>query len=60
MESMGVVVKRYIDFLIILLLIPTPLVFALFASSIPTFCSLFKKFFVLVIMVVHIHILCHH
>ena len=36
----GVVVRRYIDFLI--LLIPTPLVSALFCSSIPTFCS-FKK-----------------
>ena len=33
----GVVVRRYIDFLI--LLIPTPLVSALFCSSIPTFCS---------------------
>ena len=31
----GVVVRRYIDFLI--LLIPTPLVSALFCSSIPTF-----------------------
>ena len=39
---MGVVVRRYIDFLI--LLIPTPLVSALFYSSIPTFCS-FKFFF---------------
>ena len=38
----GVVVRRYIDFLI--LLIPTPLVYALFYSSIPTFCS-FKKYF---------------
>ena len=28
---------QYIDFLI--LLIPTPLVFVLFCSSIPTFCS---------------------
>ena len=37
-ESMGVVLRRYIDFLIIL--IPTPLVFALFCS-IPTFCSFF-------------------
>ena len=37
----AVVVMKYIDFLIILL-IPTPLVFALFCSSIPTFCS-FKK-----------------
>ena len=42
----GVVVRRYIDFLI--LLIPTPLVSALFCSSIPTFCSFFKMFFVLV------------
>ena len=40
---MGVVVRRYIDFLI--LLIPTPLVFVLFLQSIPTFCSLKKKFF---------------
>ena len=32
-EPMGVVVRRYIDFL--LLLIPTPLVYALFCSSIP-------------------------
>ena len=41
----GVVVRRYIDFLI--LLIPTPLVSVLFCSSIPTFCS-FLKCFVLV------------
>ena len=33
-ESMGVVLRRYIDFLI--LLIPTPLVSVLFGSSIPT------------------------
>ena len=39
---MGVVVRRYIDFLI--LLIPTPLVSVLFCSSIPTFCSFFKCF----------------
>ena len=38
----GVVVRRYIDFLI--LLIPTPLVSALFGSSIPTFCSFFDVF----------------
>ena len=38
----GVVVRRYIDFLI--LLIPTPFVSVLFYSSIPTFCS-FKKMF---------------
>ena len=37
----GVVVRRYIDFLI--LLIPTPLVSVLFCSSIPTFCSFKKK-----------------
>ena len=39
---LGVVVKRYIDFLI--LLIPTPLVSVLFCSNIPTFCSLKKVF----------------
>ena len=33
---LGMVVRRYIDFLI--LLIPTPLVSVLFYSSIPTFC----------------------
>ena len=43
---LGVVVRRYIDFLI--LLIPTPLVSVLFCSSIPTFCSFKKMFFVLV------------
>ena len=36
-ESMGVVVRSYIDFVI--LLIPTPRVSALFCSSFPTFCS---------------------
>ena len=45
-ESMGVVVRRYIDYLI--LLIPTPLVSVLFWRSIPTFGSFFKLFFVLV------------
>ena len=47
----GVVVRRCIDFLI--LLIPTPLVSVLFCSSIPTFFSLFncKMFFVLVIII---------
>ena len=39
---LGVVVRRYIDFLI--LLIPTPLVSVLFYSSIPTFCSCFSFF----------------
>ena len=45
---MGVVVRRYIDFLV--LLIPTPLVSVLFCSSIPTFCS-FKKFFFVIIII---------
>ena len=40
---LGVVVRRYIDFLI--LLIPTPLVSVLFYSSIPTFCSFFLNVF---------------
>ena len=39
---LGAVVRRYIDFLI--LLIPTPLVFVLFYSSIPTFCTFIKCF----------------
>ena len=43
---MGAVVRRYIDFL--MLLIPTPLASVLFYSSIPTFCSFKKMFFVLV------------
>ena len=38
----GVVVRRYIEFLI--LLIPTPLVSVLFCSSIPNFFSLKKCF----------------
>ena len=42
---LGVVVRRYIDFLI--LLIPTPLVSVLFCSSSPTFCS-FKKMFLVI------------
>ena len=40
---LGVVVRRYIDFLI--LLIPTPLVSVLFCSSIPTFFVHFLKYF---------------
>ena len=39
---LGVVVRRYIDFLI--LLIPTPLVSVHFYSSIPTFCSFLNVF----------------
>ena len=38
----GVVVRMYIDILI--LLIPTPLVSVLFCSSFPTFCSFFYVF----------------
>ena len=45
MGILGVVVWRYIDFLI--LLIPTLLVSMFFYSSIPTFCSFVKMFFVL-------------
>ena len=40
---LGVVLRRYIDFLI--LLIPTPLVSVLFCSSIPTFLFIKKKCF---------------
>ena len=40
---LGVVVRRYIDFLI--LLIPTPLVYVLFCSSIPTFLFIFLNVF---------------
>ena len=40
---LGVVLRRYIDFLI--LLIPTPLVSVLFCSSIPTFLFIKKKSF---------------
>ena len=39
----GVVVRRYIHFLI--LLIPTPLVSALFGSNIPTFLFIFVNVF---------------
>ena len=46
----GVVVRRYIDFLI--LLIPTLLVSVLFCSSMPTFCSFKKMFFVLYVSIV--------
>ena len=43
---MGVVLRRYIDFLI--LLIPTPLVSVVFAAASLLFCSFFEMFFVLV------------
>ena len=49
-EFMGMVVRRYIDFLI--LLIPTPLVSALFFSSIPTFvCFSFLFWYIFVIYI---------
>ena len=56
MWLLGVVVRRYIDFLI--LLIPTPRVSVLFCSSIPTFCSFLKLFFVLVSVLFRNYILC--
>ena len=49
MWLLGVVVRRYIDFLIPL--IPTPLVSVLFYSSIPTFCSVFHSLIILYIRV---------
>ena len=45
MWLVGVVVRKYIGFLILLL--TTPLVSVLVCSSIPTFFSFKKKFFVL-------------
>ena len=53
---LGMVVRRYIDFFI--LLIPTPLVSVLFCSSIPTFCSFKKMFFVRVPVLFCNYILC--
>ena len=55
MWLVGMVVRRYIDFLI--LLIATPLVSVLFCSSIPTFCSLKKMFFVLVLVLFVIYVI---
>ena len=51
MWLVGVVVRRYIDILIILL-IPTPVVLAFFGSSIPTSLFIFKMFFVLAVIFV--------
>ena len=47
----GVFVRRYIYIDFLILLIPTPLVFVLFCSSIPTFCPFFKMFFVLYLLI---------
>ena len=50
---LGVVLRRYIDFLILLiLLIPTPLVSVLFAAASLLFCSFLIMFFVLVLYIV--------
>ena len=49
---LGVVVRRYIDFLILL---STPLVSVPFYSSITTFCSFKKMFFVLVPVLFLLH-----
>ena len=56
MWLVGVVVRRYIDFLI--LLIPTPLVSVLFCSSSPTFFKFFLMCFVLlhVLFVIYVRI----
>ena len=43
---LGVIVRRYIDFLI--LLIPTPLVSVIFLRQHPYFLLIFKKFFIIV------------
>ena len=48
---LGVVLRRYIDFLI--LLIPTTLVSVFFAAASLLFCSFFKMFFVLYL---HVHV----
>ena len=47
---MGVVVRRYIDFLI--LLIPTPLVSALFCSSILLFVNVFRSCYIINISII--------
>ena len=51
MWLLGVVLRRYIDFLI--LLIPTPLVSVLFCSSIPTLFHL-KKMYIHIIIYIYI------
>ena len=55
---LGVGLRRYIDFLI--LLIPTPLVSVLFCSSIPTFLFIFKNVFRSFIILYHIIILLYY
>ena len=46
----GVIVRRYIDFLI-LLIYPYSCISTHFCSSIPTFLFIFKMFFVLIIII---------
>ena len=53
MWLVGGVVRRYIDFLIILL-IPTPLVLALFCNSISTSLFIFKMFFFVLVYVIFV------
>ena len=55
---LGVVARRYIDFLI-LLIPPTPLVSVLFCSSIPTFCS-FKKKKIYIYIYIYQHVYIYH
>ena len=50
---LGVVVTRYIDFLILLIL--TPLVSFLFYRSIPTFCSFKKCFFNIIVIQLYLN-----
>ena len=45
---LGVVVRKYIDFII--LLIPTPLVSVLFCSSIPTFLNNYNNYIIVIII----------
>ena len=44
---LGVVVRRYIDFLILLIRSYSSCICSFFYSSIPTFCSFFKMFFII-------------
>ena len=50
---LGVVLRRYIDFLI--LLIPTPLVSVLFCSSIPTFLLIKKNVFRSLYIIIYVY-----
>ena len=56
---MGVVVRRYIDFIILLIPIYSSCICS-FLQQHPYFCSLFKMFFVLVyIYIIYIENPCH-